>query len=363
MGPTAIANAEYGVDFYRERYGDEWSTHFCYVDGESKEFNGNLFGEIMGEGHGTAVGAQGSHFFGNEKSSTTNVKEIVKEIVSEYRSDAITLTGPLLYTVAQRNHNTHPEESFNRNEDTSKLKKRKLDSLDPGQKDIAGFQAVDGDAMHYPTESSIQVGALYNYNLMPDYGGNCFALNNARLIQPDWRKIDDTLIVPWKNYLQLRPGTVVVANVSLRMHVLQPKDKRQQKRKVYQAIVNFLKVVAESDIPVVKPSAPIISQTRNKQDTPAAAAESSAVSVLRSIGLTRSTPSSVHVGTDGESNATAKPAKRIRSASTVSKTPLKIPEEQHDFTQQTQELSSLEYMNLDSEENMTVAEDGYIDEF
>lgn len=71
MGPTAVANAEYGTDFFRERYGEEWSMHFCYVDGESHEFSGNLFGEVLGDIHGTALGAQGNHSTGNDRSSVS----------------------------------------------------------------------------------------------------------------------------------------------------------------------------------------------------------------------------------------------------------------------------------------------------
>lgn len=71
MGPTAVANAEYGTDFFHQKYGNEWSTHFCYVDGESQEYTGNLFGEVLGDIHGTAVGAQGNHFAGNDRSSVS----------------------------------------------------------------------------------------------------------------------------------------------------------------------------------------------------------------------------------------------------------------------------------------------------
>ena len=84
----------------------------------------------------------------------------------------------------------------------------------------------------FVTDSDVVVGAQYDYKLMPDYDRRIIHLNKARLIQPDWRKLDNGLIVPWKSYLQLRPGTVVVANVSFRLHVLQPKDTKQQKRKV-----------------------------------------------------------------------------------------------------------------------------------
>ncbi|KAJ3910910.1 hypothetical protein F5877DRAFT_86779 [Lentinula edodes] len=47
--------------------------------------------------------------------------------------------------------------------------------------------------------ASISVGAQYDYKLMPDYSGKLFALNKARLLQPDWRKIDGELIVPVKS--------------------------------------------------------------------------------------------------------------------------------------------------------------------
>ncbi|KAJ3870620.1 hypothetical protein F5051DRAFT_447415 [Lentinula edodes] len=51
----------------------------------------------------------------------------------------------------------------------------------------------------FPPDASISVGAQYDYKLMPDYSGKLFALNKARLLQPNWHKIDGELIVPVKS--------------------------------------------------------------------------------------------------------------------------------------------------------------------
>ncbi|KAH7870457.1 uncharacterized protein C8R40DRAFT_1175477 [Lentinula edodes] len=347
MGPTAIANAEYGIDFFREKYGNEWSTHFCYVDGESQEFTGNLFGEVLGDIHGTAVGAQGNHFVGNDRSSLAVVKEIVKEVVSEHPLDAITLTGPLLYTAPQAERRSGTKGGIDTNNIASKLKKRKLTQSSDGEKEPDDPHKSLG----FPPDASITVGAQYDYKLMPDYGGKVFALNKARLLQPDWRKIDGDLIVPWKNYLQLRPGTVVVANVSFRLHVLQPKDKRQVKRKVYQAVINFLKVVAESDLPVESPVPPSAHSPHAERDI--LPADDCAISVLRSIGSTRIPPSDGKVLAVGENGDTSKetpvPAKRLRLANASSSRPsLDTYVGQVDRLEHAPDLSILEDMHLNN---------------
>ncbi|KAJ3925709.1 MAG: hypothetical protein NXY57DRAFT_1043877 [Lentinula lateritia] len=72
---------------------------------------------------------------------------------------------------------------------------------------------ADNRDLGFPPDASISVGVQYDYKLMPDYGKKLFALNKPCLLQPNWRKLNGELIVPWKNYQQLRPGTVVVANI------------------------------------------------------------------------------------------------------------------------------------------------------
>ncbi|KAJ3878274.1 hypothetical protein F5051DRAFT_439877 [Lentinula edodes] len=381
MGHTAIANAEYGIDFFREKYGNEWSTHFCYVDGEAQEFTGNLFGEVLGDIHGTAVGAQGNHFVGNDRSSLAVVKEIVKEVVSDHPLDAITLTGPLLYTAPQAERRSGTKGGIDTNNIASKLKKRKLTQSSDGEKDPDDPHKSLG----FPPDASITVGAQYDYKLMPDYGGKVFALNKARLLQPDWRKIDGDLIVPWKNYLQLRPGTVVVVNVSFRLHVLQPKDKRQVKRKVSsthlpqynfdQAICktglsscyqlpNFLKVVAESDLPVESPVPPSAHSPHAERDI--LPADDCAISVLRSIGSTRIPPTDGKVSAVGENGDTSKetpvPAKRLRLANASSSRPsLDTYVGQVDRLEHAPDLSILEDMHLNNVEYNELMEEFDVD--
>ncbi|KAJ4493165.1 hypothetical protein C8J55DRAFT_485851 [Lentinula edodes] len=53
MGPSAIANAEFRVDFFCQNFGDDFTSHFSYIDKESEEFNVNVFGEILRAAHGT----------------------------------------------------------------------------------------------------------------------------------------------------------------------------------------------------------------------------------------------------------------------------------------------------------------------
>ncbi|KAJ3909203.1 hypothetical protein F5879DRAFT_918441 [Lentinula edodes] len=340
MGPTAIANAEYGIDFFREKYGNEWSTHFCYVDSESQEFSGNLFGEILGDIHGTAF---------------ASVKEIVKELVSNRPLDAITLTGPLLYAVPQGERKSGSKKNTEIDYVASKLKKRKLNKLSDAEEELAaGSYHSNHVDLGFPPDASITVGAQYDYKLMPDYGGKVFAFNKARLIQPDWRKLDGDLIVPWRNYLQLRPGTVVVANVSFRLHVLQPKDKRQCKRKVYQAVINYLKVVAESDISVLSPVPPFANGIHTNRDIPPA--DGSAISVLRSIGTIR-VPSRVgNVFAAGQFSSSSKEtpvsAKRMRRSPTYTSRPSadtyvgqddRVEDSEDMFTLGDMDLNGVEY--------------------
>ncbi|KAJ3846653.1 hypothetical protein EV368DRAFT_88704 [Lentinula lateritia] len=355
MGPTAIANAEYGIDFFREKYGDEWSTHFCYVDSESQEFSGNLFGEILGKIHGTAVGATGNHFAGIDRSLFTSVKEIVKELVSNRPLDAITLTGPLLYAVPQGERKLGSKKNTEIDYVASKLKKRKLNKLSDAEEELAvGSHHANDVDLGFPPDASITVGAQYDYKLMPDYGGKVFAFNKARLIQPDWRKLDGDLIVPWKNYLQLRPGTVVVANVSFRLHVLQPKDKRQCKRKVYQAVINYLKVVAESNISVLSPVPPFANGIHTNRDIPPA--DGSAISVLRSIGTTRVPSRMGNVFAAGQCSSSLKEtpvsAKRMRRSPTYTSRPSadtyvgqanRVEDSEDMFTLGDMDLNGVEY--------------------
>ncbi|KAJ3851612.1 hypothetical protein EV368DRAFT_83353 [Lentinula lateritia] len=260
MGPSAIANAEFGVDFFRQNFGDDFTSHFSYVDKESEEFNANVFGEILSATHGTVI----------------DIKEIVKGTQSDGDFNAITLVGGVLYKMPESD-NSHRNRSTEPRGVEGPIKKCSIDVMN------AEGNALEKLAHVKSTLQIPNVGALYDPKLMLDYGGEVFSLDKAKLVQPNWCKMDDTLIVPWKNYLHLRQGTLIVANISIRMHVLQPKNRKKPKRKayisfVYQAIINFLKVVAESDIPVAYPPQPAVSWVHNALKI--ASGKSSAASVL-----------------------------------------------------------------------------------
>ncbi|KAJ4464239.1 hypothetical protein C8J55DRAFT_567020 [Lentinula edodes] len=337
MGVASIANAEYGVHFFRKNWGDDFTTHFCYVDEDSKEFNGNVFGEILSEAHGTAVGARGNHFPRNNSQSVNQItdstkarcnivlgcpsnapsrlkdlwhnqlctlrsisdadrqqdpldvenvhaKHIVQNNGATSDFDAIVLTGGLMYMVCD-NENNGDNEREHAYQANINPKKRKITSL-KGPDDESLERVVDRQHLLYPN------GAMYDYRLMPDYGGRMFALSKAHLVQPNWRQLDGSLIKPWNNYLQLSAGTLIVVNISIRMHVLQPKSKKQTTRRVYQAIINFLKVVADSDIPVTCPSPPSISVS----STTISSGRSAAASVLHSIGTPAVSSKTASVG-------------------------------------------------------------------
>ncbi|KAJ3910962.1 hypothetical protein F5877DRAFT_73535, partial [Lentinula edodes] len=232
-----------------------------------------------------------------------DVKEIVKGTQSDVDLNAITLVGGLLYKMPDSD-NSHRDRIIEARGAESSIKKRSIESMN-AEGNAVERHARSKSAPRTPKDSEISVGALYDPRLMLDYGGQVFSLDRAKLVQPNWCKMDDTLIVPWKNYLHLREGTLIVANVCIRMHVLQPKNKKKPKRKVYQAIINFLKVVAESDIPVVYPPQPAGSRVHNALKI--ASGQSSAASVLRMIGSSHPSSKTSTIASDPFTEQVLKP--------------------------------------------------------
>lgn len=66
----------------------------------------------------------------------------------------------------------------------------------------------------------VKVGAFYDPALAPDFGGSFFDLNHNKLVQLDIRDEDNELVPAWKFYEVLRPGTLILANVSLHCFVM-----------------------------------------------------------------------------------------------------------------------------------------------
>jgi hypothetical protein len=84
----------------------------------------------------------------------------------------------------------------------------------------------------YQTEDEIKLGAYYDPHLLPDYGGPCFDHQEARLKQLDVCQKDRKLVPPWKLYDTLKPGTVILADVSLHCYIYPKKTPNEDGRKV-----------------------------------------------------------------------------------------------------------------------------------
>ncbi|KAJ3878151.1 hypothetical protein F5879DRAFT_988131 [Lentinula edodes] len=335
MGPAAIANAEVNEHFFRHNFGESWSANYSYRDCNSHEFSANVFGEVVGQAFGTYTGAQGNHYAGPDlenpikitdstktkctiviacptaappaiqnlfynqictfdgvreadkveeiRSDTdVDVKEIVKSLRSGGEAEAIILTGEPLYTVLKKEkskkYSSQREPAVI---SKSRLVKRGLDNEYKQPHDVTPLdlpEAVVNPCVLpiIPKSQEIYLGAEYDHRLMPDFGGPVFALDRAKLIQPNWRNLKNEFITPWMNYDALRPGVLVVANVGIRVYVLTPKSSSGVTKKIYHATINSLKVVAESAVMVTIPSAIAVSGRSLKKVTgvePSAAAK------------------------------------------------------------------------------------------
>ncbi|KAJ4477600.1 hypothetical protein C8R41DRAFT_923064 [Lentinula lateritia] len=284
-GPTGLCNAEYKGDFHPHST-DSWSGNYTYVDNTSSICTFNVLGEVLGEDHGTLLGAQGNHYPGanndnvltdyrkakpvivlgtpsgnttsmadiffnqictfldiraSEQSGETGkiyVKEIVKSIKNDGVLDTIVLTGGLLYT-------------------------RKIDDRD--NEAPVGPTPTDAGAPVLPKSQDVFVNARYNCRLMTGYGGNAYNQCYAGLVQPRWVDLDGDLIKPWEFHDKVRPGTLIVANISLQVFVIPQSNGPYKTKKIYNAVINLLRVMAESDLPIALPCPFVLGQSRTSQ--------------------------------------------------------------------------------------------------
>ena len=64
-------------------------------------------------------------------------------------------------------------------------------------------------------EPVLEVGGLYNPNLLLDHRGDLFEHKHAMLVQQDIRDTNDNLVAPWQMQDKFRPGTIVVMDTTL----------------------------------------------------------------------------------------------------------------------------------------------------
>ncbi|KAK6967153.1 hypothetical protein R3P38DRAFT_3244622 [Favolaschia claudopus] len=104
-----------------------------------------------------------------------------------------------------------------------------------------------------PGSDKVFLGAFYDPRLLEDYGGPLFRFTKSMLRQLDHRRPDNTLIPPWEHYSAFRPGTLVVATVSIHIYTFKSDGPdRDKDRKIFQLEAHTIRVLDESDFPVEK---------------------------------------------------------------------------------------------------------------
>ncbi|KAF9024872.1 hypothetical protein BDP27DRAFT_1376691 [Rhodocollybia butyracea] len=176
------------------------------------------------------------------------VKEFVKALEDGNEENAITLTGPTIYTV----HKDIDKENSSVSKSKCIVKKCKTNGESDNTVENGGTDNAGSGAVIMPNDRNIKLGAQYDPHVLSNYGGLLFCQRLAKLKQADFRNVKGDLIPPWRYYNELRPGTLIIANISIAVYVIPGKEGRMD-RKIYHANINSLKVLAYSDIPIAKP--------------------------------------------------------------------------------------------------------------
>ncbi|KAL0057922.1 hypothetical protein AAF712_015417 [Marasmius tenuissimus] len=345
MGKSALCHAEYDVDFFK-RSGDNWSTNFTYRTSDNLEFSANVFGEIAGGRCGTLLGPKGNHFPGvnpedpNPITDATPVKQVivigkpsycpddleayfhnqivvldemrradereemddsasfdVKEIIKGYTAEddpcLITLHGSQLYTVEKdslsgaKSGSRKPMRKRRAN-GSNVIETHESISAGPSAAGTPARSVEDAtrgrplEGHDLPSGDRIRVGAKYSPWVLPGYGGSRFRQHIAQVIQLDWRNLKGELIPPWNVWDELRPGTLIMANVVFHIYVMPGRDPSKPKKKVYQAVIKTLRVIGRSDIEVTKP---VLQQDASVTSQPSGEGDDAAFKALSGLVL------------------------------------------------------------------------------
>ncbi|KAJ3845995.1 hypothetical protein EV368DRAFT_89755 [Lentinula lateritia] len=230
IGAIALVNTEINQDFFPHNFGESWLMNYSYRDSNSSLFSANVFGEIVGEAH--------------------DAKEIAKSICTGGELDVIILTGLPLYSVFKKGKSSGKDNNLTAATPPCRtLKKRSLTAASNEDLPLLPIasEAVLPTAekqLVWPTAEDIFVGAEYNHQLMPDFGGPVFTFVKVKLIQLDWRDL----------------GTLVIANMSIQVYVMISKNGDGTVQKIYYAILNSLWIMAGSDV-LIMPPVPVLPRT------------------------------------------------------------------------------------------------------
>ncbi|KAJ6584272.1 hypothetical protein B0H10DRAFT_1832881, partial [Mycena sp. CBHHK59/15] len=289
MDKQALGNVDYIDDF--AKHVEHWSSNARFHDRGGKEFFTNIIGEIAGPVHGTVLRAAGNFYVRDGDFKPLDDKANVKDILA--------LTTPTCATIQLANffeNQTLPlrhiiSTEATQDEGKGYILKPWLRALEDNsaQDDLiiahmlpkygvsfvflsyylrilshvttktpasAGTAAPVTPTRRAKLDSEIKIGAFYDPHLLSDYGGPFFAHVQNKLLQLDVRDAlkSNKLIPPWDFYDRLKPGTLVLARVSLHIFNM---ESGERKRKVYQINAHSVKVLADSDAEVAFRAVPV----------------------------------------------------------------------------------------------------------
>jgi len=99
-------------------------------------------------------------------------------------------------------------------------------------------------AIAVPSKADLKLNGLYDPHLLPNYGGACFKHQKSKLKQLNVRDTSNDLVPPWELYTALKPGTLILADVTLHCYVF---DEPERGRKAYQISAHTIHIVDGSD--------------------------------------------------------------------------------------------------------------------
>ncbi|KAJ6624010.1 hypothetical protein B0H10DRAFT_1943504 [Mycena sp. CBHHK59/15] len=288
MREKVLANVDYIVDF--TKFVEIWSSNIKFQNRSGTEFCTNIVGEIAGPAHGTT--RDGVDF--RPVDDNSNIKDILvlamptdttTRLANLYKNQTVPLRTVIVNESIQdegKNYILRPWLHALRDDSTSddiiivhmlpkygapvsagtaiataspiRRTKRKLD--DDGLRTPLAQTSPAISAPTVPDASDIKLGAFYDPRLLPDYGGNISTISIINWFNSMSETAQTTaiLIPPWKFYERLRPGMLVLVHASLHIFLMGD-DKR--KRKIYQINVHSIKVLSDSDSPVVNRTTPV----------------------------------------------------------------------------------------------------------
>ncbi|KAJ6538396.1 hypothetical protein B0H10DRAFT_2245784 [Mycena sp. CBHHK59/15] len=312
--PNALANIEYigtkshPPDIFK---GQDWAKNVVFTDSPRKdanEYRAAIIGEIAEPTFGTLVRAHGNHYDGRDGEPFKPVDDKSKI------KDVLVLRAPthsdlemhnlyenqtaLLQDIENTEIATDEAHGFSPNYRSclrssrtdmdckdlltiTTMKKYGIPAAAGGAKIIATPKRVqrvkrkfgvqddeDGEPIEattsavednndskikYPSDDEVKLGAFYDPRL-------------------DIRDADNKLIPPWKQYEALRPGSLIIALVSI--HIFTFKDAgadRSRDRKMFQLNAHTIRVLDESDFAVQTRNRPV---PRTMEDGPTTAGPS-----------------------------------------------------------------------------------------